>query len=48
MIIIIIRFIAEESSSGSNILTDDPTWIIDPIDGTANYIHGYVFIMYTI
>lgn len=37
------KFIAEESSSGSNILTNDPTWIIDPIDGTANYIHGFPF-----
>lgn len=22
-------------------LTDDPTWIIDPIDGTTNFIHSY-------
>lgn len=29
------RFIAEESAS-NNEWTDEPTWIIDPIDGTAN------------
>lgn len=22
-------------------LTDAPTWIIDPIDGTTNFIHGF-------
>lgn len=21
-------------------LTDSPTWIIDPIDGTTNFVHG--------
>jgi fructose-1,6-bisphosphatase/inositol monophosphatase family enzyme len=21
-------------------LTDEPTWIIDPVDGTTNFIHG--------
>ncbi|KAK2580889.1 hypothetical protein KPH14_005959 [Odynerus spinipes] len=36
------RFIAEEST-GETLpeLTDDPTWIIDPIDGTTNFIHGF-------
>lgn len=36
------RFIAEEST-GDELpeLTDDPTWIIDPIDGTTNFIHGF-------
>ncbi|XP_043275789.1 inositol monophosphatase 2-like [Venturia canescens] len=36
------RFIGEEST-GANLpeLTDDPTWIIDPIDGTTNFIHGF-------
>ena len=36
------RFIAEEST-GKELpeLTDDPTWIIDPIDGTTNFIHGF-------
>jgi len=22
-------------------LTDDPTWIIDPIDGTTNFVHRF-------
>ncbi|XP_054275157.1 inositol monophosphatase 1 [Macrosteles quadrilineatus] len=37
------KFIGEESSAeGHKItLTDDPTWIIDPIDGTMNFVHGY-------
>ncbi|XP_066584836.1 uncharacterized protein [Prorops nasuta] len=36
------KFIAEESS-GKELpeLTDDPTWIIDPIDGTTNFVHGF-------
>ncbi|MEQ2308898.1 Inositol monophosphatase 1, partial [Ameca splendens] len=35
------RFIGEESVAAgeSCILTDDPTWIIDPIDGTTNFVH---------
>nr|CAH7719644.1 unnamed protein product [Callosobruchus chinensis] len=34
------KFIGEEESEVSGIpdLTDEPTWIIDPIDGTANFI----------
>lgn len=31
-------FYAEEKEE--NTLTDEPTWIIDPIDGTANFIRG--------
>ena len=37
------RFIGEESSSDNGEqmrLTDDPTWMIDPIDGTSNFVHG--------
>ncbi|KAK0092970.1 hypothetical protein PV326_000212 [Microctonus aethiopoides] len=36
------RFIGEEST-GNNLpqLTNDPTWIIDPIDGTMNFIHTF-------
>ncbi|XP_072761006.1 inositol monophosphatase 2 [Anoplolepis gracilipes] len=36
------RFIAEEST-GKELpeLTNDPTWIIDPIDGTTNFVHGF-------
>ena len=33
-------FLAEETASNDSILTSAPTWIIDPIDGTANFVHG--------
>ncbi|XP_065170581.1 uncharacterized protein [Atheta coriaria] len=35
------QFIGEESSAASDkrpVLTDEPTWIIDPIDGTSNFV----------
>jgi len=37
------RFIGEESTAtGIKCeFTDDPTWIIDPVDGTLNFVHGY-------
>ncbi|KAI8040469.1 fibrous sheath CABYR-binding protein [Drosophila gunungcola] len=39
------QFIAEEriskSETGMVTLTDEPTWIIDPIDGTMNYVHHF-------
>lgn len=40
------RFIGEESSSASDSLpdiTDDPVWIVDPIDGTTNFVHAYPY-----
>uniref|UniRef100_A0A182JX70 Inositol-1-monophosphatase n=1 Tax=Anopheles christyi TaxID=43041 RepID=A0A182JX70_9DIPT len=41
------KFCAEESAFASGetlILTPEPTWIIDPIDGTVNYVRGVPFI----
>ncbi|XP_075441503.1 inositol monophosphatase 2 [Ascaphus truei] len=37
------RFIGEESTSAGSkcILADCPTWIIDPIDGTCNFVHRF-------
>uniref|UniRef100_A0A8C9P6W5 Inositol-1-monophosphatase n=1 Tax=Spermophilus dauricus TaxID=99837 RepID=A0A8C9P6W5_SPEDA len=37
------RFIAEEATaSGAKcVLTPSPTWIIDPIDGTCNFVHRF-------
>lgn len=37
-----VQFIGEETSAafGTDELTDEPTWIIDPIDGTTNFVHG--------
>lgn len=36
------RFIGEESVAAGEAcdLTDCPTWIIDPIDGTTNFVHS--------
>lgn len=33
--------LAEESGSHSGRGTDDYEWIIDPLDGTTNYLHGF-------
>lgn len=37
-------FIGEESVAAGerSVLTDNPTWIIDPIDGTTNFVHRCV------
>merc|ERR1719242_675669 len=37
------RIIGEESGflDASSKFTDDPTWVIDPLDGTTNFVHGY-------
>ncbi|EGO05357.1 hypothetical protein SERLA73DRAFT_174474 [Serpula lacrymans var. lacrymans S7.3] len=39
------KFIGEESySSGTRPeLTDEPTFCVDPIDGTTNFVHGFPF-----
>ncbi|XP_070573926.1 inositol monophosphatase 1-like [Ptychodera flava] len=39
-------FIGEESvAAGQHCeLTDNPTWIIDPIDGTTNIVHRFPFV----
>lgn len=34
------KFIGEETSNEHCALTDEPTWLIDPIDGTTNFVHG--------
>jgi len=38
----LVRFIGEESVADGVkcVLTDDPTWVIDPVDGTMNFVHG--------
>jgi fructose-1,6-bisphosphatase/inositol monophosphatase family enzyme len=49
-------FIGEESSfagpnggpAGPLELTEAPTWIIDPLDGTTNYVHGYPLVTVSI
>ncbi|KAM9844980.1 inositol monophosphatase 1-like [Aulostomus maculatus] len=44
------RFIGEESvAAGEPVeLTDRPTWIIDPIDGTVNFVHRFPFVAISI
>ncbi|XP_028283813.1 inositol monophosphatase 1-like [Parambassis ranga] len=44
------RFIGEESVAAgeSCVLTDEPTWIIDPIDGTTNFVHTFPFVAISI
>uniref|UniRef100_A0A673AKU8 Inositol-1-monophosphatase n=1 Tax=Sphaeramia orbicularis TaxID=375764 RepID=A0A673AKU8_9TELE len=44
------RFIGEESiGAGEHLeLTDSPTWIIDPIDGTVNFVHRFPFVAVSI
>ncbi|XP_061877030.1 inositol monophosphatase 1-like [Entelurus aequoreus] len=43
-------FIGEESvaAGAPSVLTDDPTWIIDPIDGTTNFVHRFPFVSVSI
>ncbi|CAL8293922.1 unnamed protein product [Lota lota] len=43
-------FIGEESVAAGHpcILTDKPTWIIDPVDGTTNFVHGFPFVAVSI
>ncbi|GIM11775.1 hypothetical protein Vretimale_15249, partial [Volvox reticuliferus] len=45
------RFIGEESSAATSAegvselqLTDAPTWMVDPLDGTTNFVHGFPFV----
>lgn len=38
------RVLAEESAHGEHSLPEDGyTWVVDPLDGTMNYIHGIPF-----
>lgn len=34
-------FLGEETYSPEHQLTDAPTFIVDPIDGTTNFVHGF-------
>lgn len=35
------RFMGEETYKPGDILSPDPTFVIDPIDGTTNFVHGF-------
>lgn len=43
-------FIGEESvaAGAPSVLTDNPTWIIDPVDGTTNFVHRFPFVAVSI
>ncbi|KAG0600163.1 hypothetical protein M758_11G011800 [Ceratodon purpureus] len=44
------KFIGEETSSidGIPLLTDAPTWVVDPLDGTTNFVHRFPFVCVSI
>ncbi|KAJ7946388.1 Inositol-1-monophosphatase [Quillaja saponaria] len=44
------KFIGEETTAagGNADLTDEPTWIVDPLDGTTNFVHGFPFVCVSI
>ncbi|XP_043693198.1 inositol monophosphatase 3-like [Telopea speciosissima] len=44
------KFIGEETTAacGSTELTDQPTWIVDPLNGTTNFVHGFPFVCVSI
>ncbi|XP_071723856.1 inositol monophosphatase 3-like [Rutidosis leptorrhynchoides] len=44
------KFIGEETTAanGKMELTDEPTWIVDPVDGTTNFVHGFPFVCVSI
>lgn len=38
------EIVAEESAEGGEFRPPDgPTWFVDPIDGTTNFVHGHLF-----
>ncbi|KAM6953398.1 inositol monophosphatase 1-like [Aplochiton taeniatus] len=43
-------FIGEESVAAGHacLFTDNPTWIVDPVDGTTNFVHGFPFVAVSI
>ncbi|KAK8551671.1 hypothetical protein V6N12_040302 [Hibiscus sabdariffa] len=44
------KFIGEETTAanGASELTDEPTWIVDPLHGTTNFVHGFPFVCVSI
>jgi myo-inositol-1(or 4)-monophosphatase len=35
------RYLGEESGQSTDLDLDAPTWIVDPLDGTANFVRGF-------
>ncbi|KAJ7967801.1 Inositol-1-monophosphatase [Quillaja saponaria] len=44
------KFIGEETAAAGRAadLTEEPTWIVDPLDGTTNFVHGFPFVCVSI
>ncbi|XP_051128701.1 inositol-phosphate phosphatase isoform X2 [Andrographis paniculata] len=44
------KFIGEETTAalGPEELTNEPTWIVDPLDGTTNFVHSFPFVCVSI
>ncbi|KAI9310396.1 hypothetical protein BDR26DRAFT_1017542 [Obelidium mucronatum] len=43
------KFIGEETyDNTSTVLTNDYTWVIDPVDGTTNFVHGFPYVCVSI
>ncbi|GFQ00021.1 inositol monophosphatase 1 [Phtheirospermum japonicum] len=44
------KFIGEETTAACGVteLTEEPTWIVDPLDGTTNFVHGFPFVCVSI
>lgn len=44
----IVQLIGEETSASDGIptLTDAPTWVVDPLDGTTNFVHRWVDLIF--
>ena len=38
------KFMGEETYKPGMKLTDAPTFVVDPIDGTTNFVHGYPYV----
>ncbi|PSK43986.1 Inositol monophosphatase 2 [Elsinoe australis] len=38
------QFMGEETYKPGDKLTSEPTFIVDPIDGTTNFVHGYPYV----
>ncbi|OZJ05128.1 hypothetical protein BZG36_01363 [Bifiguratus adelaidae] len=44
------KFIGEETfaAGAKTEYTSDPTWIVDPVDGTTNFVHGFPYVAVSI
>jgi len=40
--------VGEENEESHTSFTDAPTWVIDPLDGTTNFVHGYPLVCVSI